>query len=77
MTDSYLSEKQFAQEMGISPFTVRKSRVTGTLLGQPAPKYLKLGKAVRYTRQSVEDFKALFTEATNTAEANALKGGAK
>jgi hypothetical protein len=68
-------EKQLAAELSISPATIRKSRVTGTLLGKPAPKFLKLGKAVRYTRESIDSFKAQFAEVSNTAEANARQGG--
>lgn len=30
------------------PQTARKSRITGTLLGRPAPRHFKRGRSVRY-----------------------------
>lgn len=43
-----LDEKEAALIIGAATPTLRKSRCTGTLFGLPAPKYLKLGRTIRY-----------------------------
>ncbi|MGP9663361.1 hypothetical protein ACT3TY_01855 [Halomonas sp. AOP22-C1-8] len=51
------------------PATARKSRVTGTLLGRPAPRYVKRGRSVRYRLKDVLDWLADGDTYGNTAEA--------
>lgn len=65
---------QFAKDLGLAEITVRVSRATGVLCGQPAPKFLKLGRKVFYTREAVEKFKASIPCYSSTAEAKMAKG---
>jgi len=46
----YLTEDQSAMLLGLSAHTMRIARHRGTLLGNPAPVWLKLGREVRYRR---------------------------
>lgn len=48
MPPRLLTEKQAAEYIGYRPATFRQSRWTGQLGGYPAPKSLKIGRAVRY-----------------------------
>lgn len=48
MPPRLLTEKQAAEYTGYRPATFRQSRWTGQLGGHPAPKSIKIGRAVRY-----------------------------
>lgn len=49
-----LKEHQvFPDLIPAQPTTARKSRYTGTLLGKPTPKYVKLGRSVFYRLSDV------------------------
>lgn len=50
-----------------SPHTLRLSRHTGRLFGVPAPAFLKMGRSVRYRRETLERWLAQFSEKPNTA----------
>lgn len=51
-TDRILSDAQVAERLGVSLFTVRAWRYRGM-----GPRFLKMGRAVRYRSQDVEAFK--------------------
>ena len=57
-----------AAYVGFKPRTLNNSRYTGVLGGVPAPKYKKLGKAVRYTKQSLDLWLGQFQDQANTSE---------
>ncbi|MBB3190660.1 hypothetical protein [Halomonas cerina] len=52
------------------PATARKARTTGSLLGRPAPRFVKRGRAVRYRLKDVLDWLADGESYASTAEAN-------
>lgn len=52
------------------PATARKARTTGSLLGRPAPRFVKRGRAVRYRLQDVLEWLADGDTYASTAEAH-------
>src|SRR5690554_7517671 len=44
----------FPHLIAAQPSTARKARVTGVLLGRPAPRFVKRGRSVRYRLRSEE-----------------------
>ncbi|WP_431023307.1 hypothetical protein [Halomonas sp. H5] len=56
------------------PTTARKARVTGTLLGRPAPRFVKRGRSVRYRLKDVLDWLAGGETFANTTEASQGRG---
>jgi|GEM_PF-1429834 len=58
-----------APVLGVSPATLRKSRVSGTLLGLPTPAFLKMGKTIRYRESDLQAWLDQFSTFANTAEA--------
>ncbi|TLF52753.1 hypothetical protein FEI13_03340 [Halomonas urmiana] len=46
----------FPRLIPVAPATARKSRCTGILLGQPAPKFIRRGRSIRYRFQDVLDW---------------------
>lgn len=50
MERKFLSCKDVAERLGVSPNSVRKWRATGRLRG------VKVGRLVRFTEEAVEDF---------------------
>ncbi|PKG50352.1 MULTISPECIES: helix-turn-helix transcriptional regulator [Halomonadaceae] len=54
ITPEYLTDEQAAFLLGgLSPLTLRNSRVRGVLLGHKAPPWVKLGRLVRYRRRDL------------------------
>jgi predicted site-specific integrase-resolvase len=53
MDTTTLTEREAAPRLGVSPHTLRTWRRLGR-----GPRYLKLGKAVRYRPEDVEAYKA-------------------
>ncbi|SOC56491.1 hypothetical protein [Chromohalobacter canadensis] len=51
------------------PATARKARTTGSLLGRPAPRFVKRGRSVRYRLKDVLDWLADGDTYRSTAEA--------
>lgn len=49
-----LSDTEVAERLGVSPFTVRAWRRRGH-----GPRFMKMGRAVRYRSQDVEAFKEM------------------
>ena len=62
-----LDTHQAAAEVGCAEYTLRVSRVTGTLFGKPAPKYRKLGRKVVYYREDLQAFLEQFDKQNNTS----------
>jgi len=62
-----LDNAEAAKLLKCSPHTLRTSRHHGLLLGVPAPKHLKMGRAVRYRRQTLLEWLSQFEEKLNTA----------
>ncbi|MEQ3640813.1 MAG: helix-turn-helix domain-containing protein [Alteromonas sp.] len=54
LTKELITSKELARHLGIHEDNVRKSRATGTLLGNTAPPYYKLGYIVRYKVRDIE-----------------------
>jgi len=54
----------------VAESTLRKSRVTGELLGIPAPKYYKLGRRVRYLESDLHEW----IESNTVTRDSALNG---
>lgn len=52
------------------PTTARKSRCTGTLLGRPAPRFVRRGRSIRYRLKDVLDWLAEGDSYSSTAEAS-------
>ncbi|WP_458525602.1 hypothetical protein [Onishia taeanensis] len=46
----------FPRLIHAAPATARKSRVTGILLGMPAPRYIRRGRSIRYRLKDVLDW---------------------
>lgn len=55
-----LSSIEFAQKLKVSESLLRQSRSSGLLFGVPSPKYLKLGRSIRYRPEEVESWLAQF-----------------
>lgn len=51
------------------PATARKARTTGSLLGRPAPRFIKRGRAVRYRLKDILDWLEAAESFASTAEA--------
>jgi len=62
-----LNNSEAAIFIGCSPSTMKISRVTGRLLGKPAPTYRKLGKKVVYDLTVLHEWLEQFTNQKNTA----------
>jgi len=57
-----------ASFIGCAPSTLKISRVTGSLLGHPAPQYLKIGRKVIYDKVVLDTWLAQFVSRRSTAE---------
>lgn len=61
MTDELLDTDAMASYIGLSPVTLRKWRMTGD-----GPRFLRLGRAVRYRKKELDAFLAGREYATTT-----------
>ncbi len=53
--ENVMNEKNAARYVGMSISFLRKARCEGTLAGRtPGPTYIKLGRAVRYSRTDLD-----------------------
>lgn len=59
-THSILTNREAAAYLRISWRTLNNSRVSGTLLSVRAPQYQKIGKSIRYKKESLDDWLAQF-----------------
>lgn len=57
-----------AEYIGCAPSTLKISRVTGRLLGHPAPKYIKYARKVVYDQDALKSWVENFGTRNNTAE---------
>lgn len=65
-----LSEKAaFPHIIPAAPATARKSRVTGVLLGRPAPEFVRHGRSIRYRLSALLEWLENGQEFTSTAQA--------
>jgi excisionase family DNA binding protein len=68
-TDSLLRHDEAARYLGVSPSHLRRARYTGELFkGCEAPRYIKLGRAVRYKKSTLDEWLTNLREFGNTAE---------
>ena len=63
-----LNSEQAAKILGIQATTLKQSRHTGILLGEPAPPFLKMGRSTRYRLAALREFLDQFPEYRNTSE---------
>lgn len=63
-----LTSEQAAKFLGIQPTTLKQSRYTGILLGEPAPPFIKMGRSTRYKLSVLLEFRDQFPEYRNTSE---------
>jgi predicted DNA-binding transcriptional regulator AlpA len=68
--DPLLDEQQAAEVVGTTRKSLKDSRHKGELFGEEAPRYLKMGRSVRYRLSELIRFREQFSEYANTAEAN-------
>jgi predicted DNA-binding transcriptional regulator AlpA len=62
--ESLLNEHEVAEVMGLSLATIRRRRIL-----RQDPKYIKIGKSVRYTPESIREFVATRPTGGGQAEA--------
>ena len=73
-SDSLLRHNEAAQYLGVSPTHLRRARHTGELFkGFEAPRYIKLGHAVRYRKSTLDEWLEALPEFRNTAEHQSQK----
>jgi len=72
--ESLLRHDEAARYLGVSPTHLRRARHTGELFkGFEAPRYIKLGHAVRYRKSTLDEWLAGLPEYSNTAEHQSQK----
>ena len=71
LLNSLLDDHKTAIKLGLAA-TVRKSRCTGILLGQPAPRFIRIGKTIRYRESDLQAWLDQFSTFANTAEESKL-----
>lgn len=55
-----LTSTDAAQYLGISRRTLENSRCSGVLCSVPCPKFRKMGKSVRYSREALDEWLSQF-----------------
>ena len=63
-----LNSEQAAKFLGVKASTLKQSRYTGILLGEPAPPFIKMGRSTRYRLSALLEFRDQFNEYRNTSE---------
>jgi hypothetical protein len=66
--DPLLTEIKSAEVLASTPGSLKQSRNNGTLFGKPAPKFVKLGRSIRYKLSVLLRFREQFPEYQNTSE---------
>lgn len=66
--DPLLRDPQAAEFLGTTRASLRQSRYKGKLFGKTAPRFLKLGRSVRYRFSELVNFLSQFSEYANNAE---------
>ena len=64
-----LTSAEAAQLIGVANVTMKKSRCSGTLLGKPAPKFMKMGRVVRYEFSAIQWWLTQYRAFSTTGEA--------
>jgi len=67
-SEKLLSTFQAGKILGVQANTLKQSRHTGILFGKEAPRYLKMGRSIRYKLSSLLEFRRQFFEYKNTSE---------
>jgi len=65
---SWRNSHQAAEYIGISEYTLRRSRTTGKLLGKKSPAYRKMGRKIVYDLETLRTWINQFETQTNTAQ---------
>lgn len=68
-----LTHKEACLLLGASDICLKLSRMTGTLYGHPAPKFIRYGRSVRYLRSDLEAWLAGIPRHQSIAEEAARK----
>ena len=63
-----LNDKQAAPIAGVQPNTLKNSRHTGKLAGVDAPRYIKMGRSVRYRLEDLQEWLDQFEVRSCTRE---------
>lgn len=64
-----LNNNDAADLLGVSPGTMRLSRHTGEIFKNvPAPPFMKMGRAIRYRRETLVNWVNQWSEFQNTAQ---------
>jgi excisionase family DNA binding protein len=72
--DSLLRHEEAAKYLGVSSTHLRRARHTGELFkGFQAPKYIKLGHAVRYRKSTLDEWLEALPEFRSTADYQSVK----
>lgn len=71
--DPLLSDKEAAPVVGSTPNSLRQSRYTGLLFGVPAPKFIKLGRSIRYRFSELLAFRDSFPEIDSTTRLDGMQ----
>jgi len=64
-----LTERQAAEYLGYVPTTLNAARSRGILGGVPGPKFIRLGKTIRYRKASLDEWIEQSPEQIKTTEA--------
>ena len=73
-TDPLLRHEEAAHYLGVSPAHLRRARYTGELFkGFNAPKYIKMGHAVRYKKSTLDEWLSALPEYHSTADYQSAK----
>lgn len=68
-THTILTEREAAKYIGMSRSFLRHARIDGNRKGRtPAPKFIKIGRAVRYPKDELEKFLAQFPRQSHLSE---------
>jgi len=65
-----LTNSEAATLLGYAPRSLESARTSGLLGGVPAPKFIKIGRSVRYKRDTVIEWVNSFGEQQNTSQAS-------
>lgn len=68
--DPLLNDKEAAPVVGSTANSLRQSRYTGLLFGVQAPKFLKMGRSIRYRLSELLAFIDSFPEIESTTRLN-------
>lgn len=66
------STKEAAIYIGVCKSSLDKSRVTGELMGHPAPVFVKMGKSIRYRKNDLDRWVNDLASFSTLAQANSI-----